>query len=205
MINFQHPLDMQNNNVPQFNKMLNDNMCDSVKIEIITQKSQKRKEVEKFIYNSYSKSFDTSLISFFPIIITAVRTSDNKILSTVGVRYSAENNLFSEFYLSNPIESYIEKNEKCKVERKHILEIGNLATAKSKYIKTVMPLLKEILKSMNYKWLVFTLSSQMKTYMSLFEINLRFIDVAKKEAKNPAALDWGHYYDFLPAIYYSKN
>jgi len=174
------------------------------RIELVTQASDRRKEVEAFISNSYAINFQANLKSFFPIIITVIQKSNNKIVSALGLRYADSEELFSESYLDKPIETLIRDKDNCFVNRKSIVELGNFAVGERDDVKKVLPTIARFIKSIKVDYLAYTLTTPIKAYFNFFNLELNHLAKANLSDVNRAADDWGIYYQLKPAVYFTN-
>ena len=174
------------------------------KVELVTPASLRRKKVEKFIKASYKKHFSANLHTFFPLILTVINIEDDSIMGALGIRYADEDTLFSESYLPDTVENSIFAHEQGVINRSKIIELGNFVVESKADIKYVLPAVSQFIKSLDVDWVVYTLTRPIKSYFNKFGIELNFLHDAKAEAINGAATDWGKYYQFNPAVYYSS-
>jgi hypothetical protein len=174
------------------------------KIELVTPASSRRKEVEEFVKASYKEHFSANLNSFFPLILTVINIDDDLIMGALGIRYADEDLLFSENYLPESIEDSIFFHEKGVINRSKIIELGNFVVNSKEDIKFVLPAVSKFIKSLDVNWAVYTLTRPIKSYFNKFGIELNFLHDANAKAVNGAATDWGKYYQFNPAVYYSS-
>jgi len=174
------------------------------KVELVTPASFRRNKVEEFIKDSYKKHFSANLNTFFPLILTVINIEDDSIMGALGIRYADEENLFSENYLPDTVENSIFTHEKSFINRSKIIELGNFVVECKADIKFVLPAVSQFIKSLDVDWVVYTLTRPIKSYFNKFGIELNFLHDARAEAVNGAATDWGKYYKFNPAVYYSS-
>ncbi|MBL4661870.1 MAG: thermostable hemolysin [Alcanivoracaceae bacterium] len=213
MTNIQAVATNQINNIlhysPRVNKVLENKVVkNEYRIELVSKASSSRNEVEAFIQASYQKHFSAHLSSFFPLILSITRISDNTLLGAVGLRYADDEKLFSECYVREPIEDLIFASETDLstgiITRNKIVELGNFVVRKNTDIKTVVPMISKFIKSLDVEWSVYTLTRPIKTHFQRLGIELCFLKDANLQAVNGAAADWGDYYSFQPAVYYSN-
>ncbi|MFK8012300.1 MAG: thermostable hemolysin [Marinicellaceae bacterium] len=174
------------------------------KIELVNPTSHRRHDVEKFIKRSYKNNFSADLKSFFPLILTVINIEDNSIMGALGIRYANEGALFSESYLTNSIENSIFELQQSVIDRSKIIELGNFVVNSKEDIKFVIPKVSQFIKSLDVDWAVYTLTRPIKSYFNKFGIKLNYLHDANIESINSAASDWGTYYRFNPAVYYSS-
>jgi hypothetical protein len=175
-----------------------------LKIEIVSQSSPNRHEVENFIADSFQNHFDAKLKSFFPLILTIRKIKTNGLIAAVGIRCAKKEQLFSECYLDESIEQTIVKLESTLTSRGKIAELGNFVVKNRSDIKQVIPVLGKFIKTLNVDWVIYTLTRPIKEYFHKLGIKLNHIVDADISKVNGAAKDWGRYYNFKPAVYYSS-
>ncbi len=175
-----------------------------LKIEIVSENSPHRHEVESFIATSYLTHFDATLNSFFPLILTIRNINSNELIAAVGIRCAQKEQLFSECYLDDSIEQTIVKLESTLTSRGKIAELGNFVVKSRSDIKHVIPVLGKFIKTLNVDWVIYTLTRPIKAYFHKLGIELNHIKDADISKVNGAAKDWGRYYNFKPAVYYSS-
>ncbi len=188
-----------------YNKLAIDIMpSNELKIEIVSQSSPNRQEVENFIADSFQNHFDAKLNNFFPLILTIRRIKNNGLIAAVGIRCAKKERLFSECYLDDSIEQTIVKLESTLTSRGKIAELGNFVVKNRSDIKQVIPVLGQFIKTLNVDWVIYTLTRPIKAYFHKLGIELNHIVDADVLKVNGAAKDWGRYYNFKPAVYYSS-
>ena len=179
-------------------------LTDDFSIEIVRNSHKARKEVEAFIKKSYEENFNAQLDSFFPKILTLRNKQNNQLVAAVGMRNAARETLFSECYLEKSIEQTISTLENTLTTRSKILEFGNFVVTDKKEIPAVIMALGKFIKTMDVDWAIYTLTRPIKKYFERLSIALTFINAASIEKVNGAAKNWGRYYNFKPAVYYSS-
>lgn len=175
-----------------------------LKIEIVSKDNPHRAEVETFIQQSFATHFNANLHGFFPLILTIRNIKNNELIAAVGIRCAKKERLFSECYLDEPIEQTIVKLESTLTSRGKIAELGNFVVRNRSDIKRVIPILGQFIKTLNVDWVIYTLTRPIKTYFNKLGIELNHITDADIAKVNGAAKDWGRYYNFKPAVYYSN-
>ncbi len=204
MTNLQLVMPTQSNNALHYSATHTGVLKNKYKIQLVSTASNSRVDVENFIRVSYKKHFSAHLRTFFPLILAITKISDGSIIGALGLRYADEEALFSECYLKQTIENLIQINESKKVSRNKILEMGNLVVRDSSDIKIILPIFSQYIKSLDIDWAVYTLTAPIKVYFEKFSVKLIHLQIATLEAVNGAATDWGNYYKFKPAVYYSS-
>ncbi|HQT27273.1 MAG TPA: thermostable hemolysin, partial [Burkholderiales bacterium] len=88
--------------------------------------AEDRKEIERFIFDSFSQSHGAHVHHFMPQLLT-LRGGDGKLFAACGLRIAGSERLFLEAYLDEPIDEVISRKTGKRVGRADIVEIGNLA------------------------------------------------------------------------------
>ena len=163
-----------------------------------------RKDAEAFINHGYKIHFDAQLQEFSPIILMVKDWKNNRIMGAVGLRYADDYKLFSEQYLSQPIDAMMSSQEPVEISRHEIIELGHFVVDQNEDVNTVIPMVASFLKSLDVKWAVYTLSRPIKVAFQRLGIQLTHLQHAHPNALLNGRSDWGRYYDFKPAVYYSN-
>jgi hypothetical protein len=204
MRNLQATPTLSKNTINHYSSTKKNIAKNNYRIELVTPASPIRNKVEKFIQTSYKNHFSAQLNIFFPLILTVINIDDDSIMGALGLRYADEEVLFSESYLPDTVENSIFAHEQGILNRSKIIELGNFVVESKADIKFVLPAFSQFIKSLDVDWVIYTLTRPIKSYFNKFGIELNFLHDAKAEAVNGAATDWGKYYQFNPAVYYSS-
>ncbi|WP_218944339.1 thermostable hemolysin [Marinicella rhabdoformis] len=175
-----------------------------IQLMLVSPVDEARGRVESFIANGYQKHFNATLVEFFPVILAIKEIDSGHILGAVGLRYAEGDQLFSEKYLMQSIESLISVKEGQSIDRKEVIELGHFIVSETSNVNTVMPLVAQFLKSLDVKWAIYTLSRPIKIAFKRMGIQLTHLQLADPEALRHSKTNWGNYYDFKPAVYYSS-
>ncbi len=175
-----------------------------VQLMLVSPADTKRAEIERFIADGYQKHFNAKLMDFFPIILAIRNLRTGRVLSAVGLRYADDYQLFSENYLDNSIESELTEKESVQIDRIDVIELGHFVADQTSDMTVVIPLIGNFLKTLSVKWAVYTLSRPIKIAFNRMGIKLTHIQHAHPDAVIKTKTDWGKYYDYKPAVYYSS-
>ena len=200
-LQFNNPLQEQHTNTCQPQGSPHDR---GMQLMLLSPAGPCRKDAERFINHGYKTHFDAQLESFFPIILLVKDWKNNRIMGAVGLRYADDYQLFSEQYLNQSIDSMIAMNESVEIARNEIIELGHFVVDQSEDINTVIPMVASFLKSLDVKWAVYTLSRPIKVAFQKLGIQLTHLQHAHPNALLNCQSNWGRYYDFKPAVYYSN-
>ncbi|MCB1583945.1 MAG: thermostable hemolysin [Xanthomonadales bacterium] len=175
-----------------------------LQLNLLSPVDEQRKSAETFINAGYAKHFGAHLAEFSPIILTVKDFFNNRILGAVGLRYADGQSLFSENYLSEPIESLLSEKTNQKIKRKQVIELSHFVVDKNTDVNVVFPMIGQFLKTLDVDWAVYTLSRPIKSAFQRLGIQLTHLQHAYADAIKVSKTNWGHYYDFKPAVYFSS-
>ena len=129
----------------------------------------------------------------------------NNPYAAVGYRIANEKRLFLEQYLDKPIEHYLsdldDQNPKKPLNRKHIVEIGNLAATKHGACRDLFQLLTQYFRRSDYQWIVFTGTRTVRVVLKRMGFKAFMIAPASiNDIETSKQKSWGNYYDQEPMV-----
>ena len=172
---------------------------DSVKIHFRGQHDTERKPLEGFIHRTFQQAYGAELRTFYPNL-TAF-TTGGRIRGVAGYRNGIAQPLFSEQYLDAPVEKVVATHLDRIVERRHVVEVGNLALSGTGEARWVIAAMTVFLQAAGYRWVLFT---AVKPLFNAFQrLGLRPVQIATPDPKRlpNGGNDWGSYYEAGPMVY----
>lgn len=132
--------------------------------------------------------------------LLALRNDKGELCSVAGFRSAAEQPLFLERYLDEPIERAISTATRRDVSRSQIVEVGNLAGMNCRSAMRLVLTLPRMLLERGQRWIVFTATDTVRHLLANYHAPL--IDLAPAVASRVQGLgdDWGRYYETDPRI-----
>ena len=159
-----------------------------------------RHQVEEFIHQVFSRAYGADLQHFMPQLM-ALRDSDNRIVSALGMRQASEDTLFLETYLESPIETVISNLNGAFVPRERIMEVGNLASTHRGGLRQLIVALTSYLTGAEIDWVVFTAVPAVRKAFAALDLNLHPLAEADKSRLNEDEKPhWGNYYETGPVV-----
>jgi hypothetical protein len=137
--------------------------------------------------------------AFYPNL-TAFTTC-GRIRGVVGYRNGVAQPLFSEQYLDTPVEKAMTTHLDQIVERRHVVEVGNLALSGMGDARWVIAAMTVLLQAAGYRWVLFT---AVKPLFNAFQrLGLRPVQIAIPDPKRlpDSGNYWGSYYEAGPMVY----
>jgi hypothetical protein len=164
-------------------------------IQLATLGGTQRKEIEQFIKQGFSKSYEAKVSVSMPHLL-ALRNGTYK--AALGIR-SGKEDLFIEQYLSSAIEQqsvFVENN----IDRKDIAEIGHLYSNNQRFTIPLFMITAVSLFYMNYKYMVFSGTEKVINLIAKSGVNTTHLCNAQQSKIHTSTDDWGTYYDTNPKV-----
>lgn len=171
-----------------------------VNVQILTPEHPDWEKTTALVTLVYRKAYGARLSTFMPRIMK-VSEDGGEFRAIVGLRDAGEEPLFLETYLDEPIEKAIAANKGKAVERRCVVEIGNLAESKPGDARLGIIACTMYLHTLGYRWVVFTAVPQLLNAFKRLGIEIEELALA-----DPARLPqdqrerWGSYYDEHPMV-----
>jgi hypothetical protein len=155
----------------------------------------RRRDAEGFVRDVFYKAYQARLDSFYPLLV-GIEYPDGEYAAVAGVRPAGGERLFSEHYLDKPVDSLLN------VERRKIVEIGNLAPASAGQARWLICTLTEFMTGAGFTHVVFTAVPRLQNAFRRMGLPLtRLADVRQEQLPGELKAEWGSYYESNPAVY----
>jgi hypothetical protein len=174
----------------------------SAGIAVIPQGHRLRKEAEALIERVYIETFGVDIQSHFPVLIGVVDEC-GRIIAAAGCRCAADEPLFLEQYLDEPIERALARAAGADVTRARIGEIGSLATAGGG-APLLFAALACYLSEQGMTHAVATATRRLRRAFTAFGFSAGEIGVAQKAKLPNAGRDWGRYFEHDPVVVWGR-
>lgn len=158
-----------------------------------------RHDLEQFIYEAFASKHGARVRSFMPTLL-AMRNDAGGICSVAGFRGAAEQQLFLEQYLNEPVEYAIASSLGRQVPRSHIVEVGNLAGLNCRCAMRLVLELPRLLLDRGYRWIVFTATDTVRALLASYNAPLLDLAAAAAARVQESSDDWGRYYQSCPRV-----
>lgn len=162
--------------------------------------AEDRPELERFVYNSFRLAYGAHVHHFMPQLMS-LRDAKGELLGVCGLRSAAAEKLFLEAYLDAPVDRILTAKTGIQVDRKDIVEVGNLAGFRPGMGRHLIAVLTAHLHEIGVHWVVFTAIPGLRNAFSKLGIELSPICQADR-ARLPAECQagWGSYYGKNPHV-----
>ena len=161
--------------------------------------SPDRVEAEGFLDEAYSKAFGGKIRRHYPNIIY-LRDEAGGVLAAVGFRCAAQEPLFLEQYLDDPVELAVSRQSGQAVGRHQIAEIGSLASNNPGASLILFLALAHHLDQQGCALAVATATRQLRRSFARVGFVTRQLAQADKSRLGGGAEDWGSYYEADPLV-----
>ena len=156
----------------------------------------RRRAAEAFVQDVFYKAYQARLDSFYPLLV-GIEYPDGEYAAVAGVRPAGGDMLFSEHYLEEPVDTLLN------VERRKIVEIGNLAPASAGQARWLICTMTEFLTGAGFTHVVFTAVPRLQFAFRRMGLPLtRLADARQEQLPGDLEAEWGSYYNSNPAVYY---
>jgi len=171
---------------------------DQLVFELIGQRHAERARVEETITQRFAQVYGADVRRFMPWQLCVRLTGD--IVATLGIRCAESAPLFLENYLDAPIEEMASRVIGRGVERKHIVEIGNLASNWRGASQWLFITLTLLLCEQERPWVTFTATPEVQKLLRRLDIMPVALVHADAERLGDEKERWGSYYEQKPLV-----
>lgn len=158
-----------------------------------------RAELEAFVHDGFARKHDASIASFMPTLLS-FRDAGGRLRGVIGLREAQPQPLYLEQYLAQPVEAAISTAAGAPVARRQVIEVGNLAGANCRAAVRMVAMLPSYLLERDYRWIVFTATSAVRSILHGFGAPL--VELARADGSRVSGGPdrWGRYYDNDPRV-----
>ncbi len=159
-----------------------------------------RHTLEHFIRQCFASAHSARVTHFMPRLFS-LGTKRGDLIAAFGLREAASSRLFLETYLERPIEQVLQGRLGQQVDRRDIIEVGNLSALYPGAARWLIVALTAMLHDESYKWVVFTGTAALRNGFA--RLGLKPIELAsatREHLPEPERADWGQYYEHAPTV-----
>ncbi|HKJ18260.1 MAG TPA: thermostable hemolysin [Xanthomonadales bacterium] len=162
-----------------------------------------RAEIEQYIAERFHAIHGAHVHDFMPTLLTM--GCGGHISAASGVRAAAQQTLFLEQYLTEPVEQAVSRSAGERVERFKLAEIGNLVASQGGSSYLLFLVLTATLNLAGFEWVVFTATPQVRKVLKALGLQTDVLCKADPARLAPgSADDWGQYYASHPQVVTGK-
>lgn len=173
--------------------------CQGHELLLYQASDPRREELERFVRDVFASKHGARVCSFMPTLL-AMRNDVGVVCSVAGFRCAAEQGLFLERYLGEPIEYAIGSAAREQVSRSQIVEVGNLAGVNCRSAMRLVLELPRILLDRGHRWIVFTATDTLRQLLASYHAPLLDLAAASASRALDTGDEWGRYYESHPRV-----
>jgi len=158
-----------------------------------------RAHVEGFIEQVYAHRFGSVIARHYPTLMN-VHDQHGRVVAAVGMRSAADEPLFLERYLDQPVESVLAGAGQAAIGRQAIVEIGNLASTSRGASVFLFVTLAAYLRQQQLTYAVVTGTKALRRSFALFGFDFVELGTASPDALPDRGASWGSYYTRDPKV-----
>ena len=159
-----------------------------------------RAALEAYVRTAFNRSHDADVSTFMPTLL-AFRDGAGSLRGVLGIRSAADAPLYLESYLDRPVEQAIVAAGYHPVDRREVVEVGNLAAGSCLAAVRMVAQMPVQLMNRGYSWIVFTATSTV--HEILLGLGAPLVELGRADPLRVARQGdrWGRYYDNDPRVY----
>lgn len=183
---------------PEIDPLLSE-FTDQIELFLADGSHPLRSHMQAFIRDVFSRAYQAEVSSYYPHLMGFTRQS--QLNAVVGYREGANSRFFSEQYLDQPAQELAVQQLGRAVERREMVEVGNLAIADAGQARWLIAASTTFLAAAGYRWVLFTATRSLANafrHLGLKPLHLGEADPARLP---DGGASWGRYYDTRPAVY----
>lgn len=162
--------------------------------------NQDRQQTEHFIHDCFHSAYGADITHFMPRLFE-LSTRRGERVAAFGIRSAADEPLFLEHYLAQPIEQVLGAKLGTELKRDKIVEVGNLAAIYPGAARWLIVALTVKLYQSGFEWVVFTGTSTLRNgfrRLGLHPIELG--PASLTQLPEAERTQWGSYYETSPVV-----
>jgi hypothetical protein len=165
-----------------------------LQLHLWTAGDPRRPAAEGFIRARFQDTYDAEVCVFHPYLLGVTR-ADHGITSVIGFRPASCGQFFLENYLDGAAEQLLTDATGETIQRRQVVEVGNLASADTKSFRFLMIGLITLLDRLpGTRWMVCTVGEKLIRLLRRSRFFPIVLKQASAECLSPEDGKWGSYY-----------
>lgn len=172
----------------------------STTLDIIRRDDETAEEARRYIASIYNKNYGANIKPDPDIIIASRNKETSALIACTGISFVTHAQpLFSERYLSAPLDETILQQTGQKLSRHQVVEIGSLASDNPNAAADLIRLMPIIAWFMGSKAILCTSTRRLRKLLAFHEVPFCMLSEASPEKLSPEMrAAWGSYYNQAP-------
>lgn len=169
-----------------------------LQLALVHEAAPHRRAAEDYITDVFHKRYGANVRHFLPYFLTL--KADSEMVGAVGLRAARHDSLFLEQYLQQPVEQKISAGFQRPVERRCIVEVGNLVSSRSGVSYLLFAVLAVVLQRCGLQWMIFTATPQVERIIRKMGFDPLVLCDARADKLPDGGAGWGTYYATQPQV-----
>lgn len=161
--------------------------------------TKRRGELENFIRVRFAEHYGAKIQHFMPCLL-GLEDQVGQLQAAVGVRGAEADELFLERYLGRPIEQEITARNGRYLQRREVVEVGNLAAVGAGHARLLIVALTDVLVALGFRWVAFTGTSTLLNSFQRLGLSPLSLGMADPACVGDELSAWGSYYATRPQV-----
>jgi hypothetical protein len=158
-----------------------------------------REELEAFIAATFRKTYGAEVRHFCDVLL-GCRDSHGQWIAALGYTLASANSTFLEQYLDEPVESALAAKLNKHVDRREIVEVGNLASTHAGAARALIVSTTRLLHDLGLRWVAFTATVSLLNSFTRLRLQPQVLASADPMRLPDCGNHWGSYYDTQPKV-----
>lgn len=172
----------------------------NLSLSLVPQQHADRESLEWFVRECFATVHHADIRHFMPTLL-ALRDPHGAFCAAAGVRTADSGALFLEQYLPQPIERVVSRLAGSTVERRQIVEVGNLAARSGGSARLIIVVMTWLLARRKLDWVVFTGAASLINSFQRLGLNPLLLGDADPQRLGAEQHRWGSYYAGRPQVF----
>jgi hypothetical protein len=169
-------------------------------LSLVREQDPDRAPVEAFVQDRFAAVHHADIHHFMPELM-ALHDRQGQLCAAVGARLGRVGPLFIEQYLQNPVEHVVSLVAADSIERRSIVEVGNLAARNAGSARLIIVAMTWLLARHGLEWVVFTGAATLINSFQRLGLEPLLLCDADPEKLGVDQAAWGNYYTQHPHVY----
>lgn len=176
---------------------------DRGRLELVPPGHPARSSLEAFICAEFYRAYGARLHHFCHML-AGHRAADGAWVAALGYTLAADDRLFLEQYLDDPVELAIGAHSGHPVARAVVVEVGNLAARDAGAGRRLIVAMTHYLHRLGLEWVAFTATRGLLNSFARLRLAPSVLAVADPGRLAQGGSDWGSYYASRPQVMFGN-
>jgi len=168
-------------------------------MEWIGPQHHERTGLQNFVADAFLKMYGAEVRHFCNVMV-GCRDEQGKWIAALGFSLASDGETFLEQYLDMPLESAIASHAGTSVNRRQIVEVGNLAAVHVGAARELIACMTHYLHQQGLIWVAFTATRSLLNSFTRLRLEPRVLAAADPGRLSDAGKSWGTYYANNPQV-----